>query len=200
MAHSMKEVINVDGKKVLVKNDIFTWSNLISFSRVLVTIPIIYLHYENNREVTLLVTLLIFYGAISDYLDGWVARLRNEVSELGKILDPVADKVMAFFLFFYTVWLGWIPLWFFVVGVIRDMLIMMGSGYIKSKRGKVAMSTMSGKISVNVLALYWIAVFFFREAATLHTILMIASLACMIISFVHYFYRYKMILEGAEYN
>ncbi|CAN5143309.1 CDP-alcohol phosphatidyltransferase family protein [soil metagenome] len=196
----MKEVINVDGKKVLVKNDIFTWSNLISFSRVLVTIPIIYLHYENNREVSLLVTLLILYGAFSDYLDGWVARLRDEVSELGKILDPVADKVMAFFLFFYTVWLGWIPLWFFVVGVIRDMFIMMGSGYIKSKRGKVAMSTMSGKISVNVLALYWISVFFFREAVTIHTILMLASLAMMIVSFVHYFYRYKMILEGADFN
>lgn len=196
----MKEVINVDGKKVLVRDDIFTWSNLISFSRVLVTIPIIYLHYENNREISLLVTLLIFYGALSDYLDGWVARLRNEISELGKILDPVADKMMAFSLFFYTVWLGWIPLWFFVVGVIRDLFIMLGSGYIKSKRGRVAMSTMSGKISVNVLALYWISVFFFREATSIHTILMMASLAMMIISFVHYFYRYKMILEGADFN
>lgn len=196
----MKEVINVDGKKVLVRDDIFTWSNLISFSRVLVTIPIIYLHYENNREISLLVTLLIFYGAISDYLDGLVARLKNEVSELGKILDPVADKVMAFFLFFYTVWLGWIPLWFFIVGVKRDMLIMIGSAYIKSKRGKVAMSTMSGKISVSLLALYWISVFFFRGAATIHTILMLASLAMMIVSFVHYFYRYKMILEGADFN
>ncbi len=196
----MKEVINVDGKKVLVRDDIFTWSNLISFSRVLVTIPIIYLHYENNREISLLVTLLIFYGALSDYLDGWVARLRNEISELGKILDPVADKVMAFFLFFYTVWLGWIPLWFFVVGVIRDLFIIMGSGYIKSKRGKVAMSTMTGKISVNVLALYWISVFFFREATSIHSILMMASLAMMIVSFVHYFYRYKMILEGADFN
>lgn len=196
----MNEVINVDGKKVLVRDDIFTWSNLISFSRVLVTIPIIYLHYENNREISLLVTLLIFYGALSDYLDGWVARLRNEISELGKILDPVADKVMAFFLFFYTVWLGWIPLWFFVVGVIRDLFIMLGSGYIKSKRGRVAMSTMSGKISVNVLALYWISVFFFQEATSIHAILMMASLAMMIISFVHYFYRYKMILEGADFN
>lgn len=196
----MNEVINVDGKKVLVRDDIFTWSNLISFSRVLVTIPIIYLHYENNREISLLVTLLIFYGALSDYLDGWVARLRNEISELGKILDPVADKVMAFFLFFYTVWLGWIPLWFFVVGVIRDLFIMLGSGYIKSKRGRVAMSTMSGKISVNVLALYWISVFFFQEATSIHAILMMASLSMMIISFVHYFYRYKMILEGADFN
>lgn len=196
----MKEVMNVDGKKVLVRNDILTWSNLISLSRVLVTIPIIYLHYENNREISLIVTLLIFYGVLSDYLDGLVARLRNEVSELGKILDPVADKVMAFLLFFYTVWLGWIPLWFFAIGVVRDVLIMIGSAYIKSKRGKVAMSTMSGKISVNVLALYWIAVFFFRDATMIHSILMISSLLIMIISFVHYFYRYKLILDGADFN
>ena len=196
----MKEVIHVDGKKVLVRNDIFTWSNLISLTRVLVSVPIIYIHYQNNKEVTQLVTILIIYGAISDYLDGLVARLRNEISELGKMLDPIADKVMAFLLFFYTVWLGWIPLWFFLIGVVRDLLIMLGSWYIKKERGKVAMSTMSGKISVNVLGLYWISVFFFPDAGGAHVILMICSLIIMVISFVDYFYRYKMILDGAEFN
>lgn len=196
----MKEVINVDGKKVLVRNDIFTWSNLISLTRVLVTIPIIYVHYTNNQEINFLVTILIAYGVLSDYLDGLVARLRNEISELGKMLDPIADKMMAFMLFFYTVMLGWIPVWFFVIGVSRDLLIMLGSGYIKKKRGKVAMSTMSGKISVNVLAFYWISVFFYPGASEIHIILMMCSLVIMAISFVDYFYRYKMILEGAEFN
>jgi len=196
----MKEVIHVDGKKVLVRNDIFTWSNLISFTRVLVTVPIIYIHYQNSKEVSQLVIFLIIYGAISDYLDGLVARLRNEISELGKILDPIADKVMAFFLFVYTVWLGWIPLWFFLIGVVRDLLIMLGSWYIKKERGKVAMSTMSGKISVNVLAMYWMSVFFFPDAGDTHVVLMICSLIIMAISFVDYFYRYKMILDGAEFN
>lgn len=196
----MKEVINVDGKKVLVRNDIFTWSNLISFTRVLVTIPIIYVHYQNNQEVNFLVTILIAYGVLSDYLDGLVARLRNEISELGKMLDPIADKVMAFMLFFYTVMLGWIPVWFFIIGVTRDVLIMIGSGYIKKKRGKVAMSRMSGKISVNVLALYWMSVFFYPGASEVHTLLMMCSLVIMAISFVDYFYRYKMILDGAEFN
>lgn len=196
----MKEVIHVDGKKVLVRNDIFTWSNLISFTRVLVTVPIIYIHYQNNKEVSQLVTILIIYGAISDYLDGLVARLRNEISELGKMLDPIADKVMAFLLFVYTVWLGWIPLWFFLIGVVRDLLIMLGSWYIKKERGKVAMSTMSGKISVNVLGMYWMSVFFFPDAGDAHVILMICSLIIMAISFVDYFYRYKMILDGAEFN
>ncbi|MFU8811473.1 MAG: CDP-alcohol phosphatidyltransferase family protein [Balneolaceae bacterium] len=196
----MKDVINVDGKKVLVKDEIYTWSNLISLSRVLVTIPIIYLHYENQKEFNSLIVGLIAYGAISDYLDGLVARLRNEVSEVGKVLDPVADKIMAFMLFFYTVWLGWIPLWFFLIGVVRDLLIMAGSGYIKKKRGKVAMSTMWGKVSVNVLAAYWLVVFFFQDLETLHTVLMIASLFMMIVSFVEYVHRYKRILDGADFN
>ena len=196
----MKDVLHVDGKKVLVRNDIFTWSNLISLTRVLVTVPIIYVHYQNNKEVSQLVAILIFYGALSDYLDGLVARLRNEISELGKMLDPIADKVMAFLLFFYTVWLGWIPVWFFMIGVVRDVLIMLGSWYIKKKRGKVAMSTMSGKISVNILALYWMSVFFLPDEGNAHAILMICSLVMMAISFVDYFYRYKKILDGAEFN
>lgn len=196
----MREVINVDGKKVLVRDDIFTWSNLISLTRVLVALPIIYLHYENQKEINYLILGLIFYGVISDYLDGLVARVRDEISELGKILDPVADKIMAFVLFFYTVWLGWIPLWFFAIGIARDVLIMMGSWYIKRERGKVAMSTMSGKVSVNVLALYWLSVFFFPDQASIHIVLMMASLVVMVISFIDYFYRYKLILEGAEYN
>jgi len=196
----MKDVINVDGKKVLVRNDIYTWSNLLSLSRVLVSFPIIYLHYHNQQQISFLIVTLLFYGGISDYLDGMVARWRNEVSELGKILDPVADKIMAFLLFLYTVWLGWIPLWFFAIGVIRDVLIMMGSWYIKKKRDKVAMSTMSGKVSVNVLALYWLSVFLFPGAEAAHIFLMMASLVIMIISFVEYFHRYKLILEGAEFN
>lgn len=196
----MREVINVDGKKVLVRDDIFTWSNLISLTRVLVALPIVYIHYENNKEINNLIIGLILYGVISDYLDGLVARLRNEISELGKILDPVADKIMAFVLFFYTVYLGWIPLWFFVIGITRDILIMMGSWYIKRERGKVAMSTMSGKVSVNVLAFYWLSVFFFPEMTSVHTVLMMASLIIMAISFVDYFYRYKLILDGAEFN
>lgn len=196
----MKEVINVDGKKVLVRDDIVTWSNLISLTRVLVAFPVIYIHYHNQQEVNALVVGLILYGGISDYLDGLVARLRNEISELGKILDPVADKLMAFFLFFYTVWLGWIPLWFFAIGVIRDSLIMLGSWYIKRERGKVAMSTMSGKVSVNVLALYWMSVFFFPDLTAVHTFMMMASLVLMVISFVDYFHRYKLILDGADFN
>lgn len=196
----MREVTNIDGKKVLVKDHIITWSNLISLSRVVVVWPIIYLHIQNSYQVNSAILLLIGYGVISDYLDGLVARWKNEISELGKVLDPVADKLMAFFLFLYTVMLGWIPLWYFVIGVIRDLFIMAGSLAIKKRSGKVAMSIMSGKISVNIMSVYWISVFFFREAETLHFWLMIFSAAFMIYSFINYIIRYNKILNGANFN
>lgn len=196
----MRETANVDGKKVLVRDDIYTWSNLVSLSRVLVVFPIIYLHMHNDNQVNSMIFGLIVYGVLSDYLDGLVARRRNEISELGKVLDPVADKVMAFFLFLYTVWLGWIPVWYFVVGVIRDLIIMAGSAHIKKKRGKVAMSTLSGKISVNAMAVYWISVFFFRDAVQVHHFFMIVSVVLMVLSFIEYKRRYYLIINGADFN
>ncbi len=196
----MQETSNIDGKKVLVRDDIFTWSNLISFTRVIVVIPIIYLHIQNNYQVNTAIWALIIYGAISDYLDGLVARWRNEISELGKVLDPIADKLMAFFLFLYTVVLGWIPLWYFFLGVARDLLIMAGSAHIKKKRGKVAMSIMSGKVSVNIMALYWLSVFFFRDAVEIHNFLLAVSTVMMVISFIAYRKRYNKIMAGADFN
>lgn len=196
----MREAANIDGKKVLVKDEIYTWSNLVSLTRVLVVIPIIYLHIHNDYQVNSIISGLIIYGVISDYLDGLVARWRNEISELGKVLDPVADKVMAFFLFLYTVWLGWIPVWYFVVGVTRDLIIMAGSAHIKKKRGKVAMSTMSGKVSVNAMAVYWISVFFFPEMVRIHQFLLAVSVILMVVSFIEYKKRYYKIIKGAEFN
>lgn len=196
----MGEVVNIDGKKIKVRDYIYTWSNFISLTRILVVIPVIWLHINNGYESNNWIIVLIIYGVISDYLDGLVARWRNEISELGKVLDPIADKLMAFFLFLYTVIIGWIPLWYFILGVVRDLLIMAGSAHIKRKRGKVAMSIMSGKVTVNVMAFYWISVFFFRDAEMTHTFLMVVSALMMIVSFIEYKRRYYKIINGADFN
>ena len=191
---------NIDGKRVEVTGRVFTWSNTISFTRILVAFPVVYLHYLNDFQVNTTIMILIVYGVISDYLDGFIARKTNTISELGKMIDPVADKLCALVLFVYTVWIGWIPLWFLVFAIIRDSMIMLGSYYIKKKYDKVAMAIMSGKISVNVLALYWMAVFFFPEAESAHMFLMACSVTLMVISWIDYFNRYRLIMSGAEFN
>ncbi|HCD51037.1 MAG TPA: CDP-alcohol phosphatidyltransferase family protein, partial [Balneolaceae bacterium] len=118
---------NIDGKKVEVTGKVVTLSNFISFTRFFVAFPIIYFHYRNEYNYNATVLVLIFYGLISDYLDGLVARKTNTISEVGKMIDPISDKLCAGTLFIYTVWLGWVPVWFLIFFIIRDVLILMGS-------------------------------------------------------------------------
>lgn len=191
---------NIDGKTVEVSGRVFTLSNLISFSRFFIAFPVIFLHYQNGQNWNWVIITLVGYAGISDYLDGLVARKTNTISEVGKVIDPVSDKLCAVILFIYTVWLGWVPLWFLLVNVVRDSLIMAGSSFIKIKYGKVAMSTMTGKIYVNILAVYWIAVFFFREAEMIHDYLLYFSTTMMVISFIAYLRRYRAIMNGANFN
>lgn len=159
-----------------------------------------YIHYRNELTTNIYIYLLIGYGVFSDYLDGLVARKTNTISEVGKMIDPISDKIAAGLLFIYTVWIGWVPVWFLIYFVIRDVLILAGSTFIKIRYGKVAMSTMSGKISVNVLSAYWISVFFFREAQTAHEILLWCTVVMMAISLFSYINRYRLIMRGAEFN
>jgi CDP-diacylglycerol--glycerol-3-phosphate 3-phosphatidyltransferase len=191
---------NIDGKKLEVSGKVFTISNFISFSRVFIVLPVVYRHYINGYSVDVIIGLLIGYGGVSDYLDGYVARKTNTISEVGKMIDPVSDKVAAGLLFIYTAVIGWVPLWFLWLFIARDVLILLGSSFIKLRYGKVAMSTISGKISVNVISLYWISVFFFRSATLVHSVLLWASVTIMLFSFIMYLLRYRNIMKGARFN
>ena len=191
---------NIDGRKIEVSGKLFTISNFISFSRIFIVIPIVYRHYINGYSVDAIIGLLIGYGIISDYLDGFVARKTNTISEIGKMIDPISDKIAAGLLFIYTVVIGWVPFWFLWLFIARDILILIGSSFIKLRYRKVAMSTISGKISVNVISLYWISIFFFRSASLAHAILLWASVAIMLFSFIMYLLRYRNIMNGARFN
>ena len=188
------------GKNKKIRSILFTWSNFISFSRIFVAFPIIYLHLQNNMQPTWGIGALVLYGIISDYLDGYIARKTNSISEWGKVLDPIADKVSALLLFVYTVWAGLIPLWFLVIEIVRDLLILSGSLYIQTTQGKVAMAVMSGKWSVNALAAYWMCAFFLPQIAWPQLFFMGVSLTLMFLSFVDYLYRFVQIQKGIEFS
>lgn len=192
--------MNIDGQKIRVTNEILTASNVVSVSRILMAVPIILLTQANNGVPTLLVTALVVYAILSDYLDGMLARRTGHVSELGKVLDPVADKLLALALFLYVWWMDRVPDWFLAAAIFRDLMIMAGSAAIRHRTGKVAMAVLSGKISVNILAIYWISLFFFPEAVRIHQHLLTVCVIVMAYSLGEYMRRTIHILNGAEFN
>lgn len=197
----MNEERNIDGKIIPVKQEVYTLANAISLSRALIAVPILLLHHWSEEDANWLITGFIAYAFISDYLDGFVARRMNQVTEFGKIADPLADKVCALILFVYGVIIDIIPFFFLVIMIARDTLILTGSLLIKRRRGKYAMSVVSGKVAVNVIAFYWISAFFFPHRETLNMVLMWLSVVLMVYSLGSYVRRYFLIQKkNAEYN
>ena len=190
---------NIDRYRYVVHHHIWTVSNLFSFSRVPATGAFIYLDYFHAVSNYVLVGIVV-YTIVSDMLDGWLARYLDQITEAGKVLDPIADKITAALLFSYAVFIQAIPWEVLVFSLVRDFSISAGSLYIRRDRGKVPMSVMSGKITVNVMALYWVAAFFFPQYETVVSVLMWSSVAVMLYSWYDYGRRFYLIKQGAEFN
>jgi cardiolipin synthase len=74
------------------------------------------------------VTLVCFgCAALSDGLDGWLAKRFGWTSRLGKILDPIADKLLLVSLYLALAVLGLVPVWLMAAVVLRDVVIVLGA-------------------------------------------------------------------------
>lgn len=72
--------------------------NLLTFARIIIAVIIfILLALKNNYALAL---ILFFIAGLTDYFDGFLARKYNSTSQIGEILDPIADKILIIFLFF----------------------------------------------------------------------------------------------------
>src|SRR5207245_11199683 len=101
------------------------------------------LAYENRRN-SFLAALVFAAAAISDWLDGWLARVSNKVTTLGKFLDPLADKVIVLSALVMLVRLARAPVWVVVVIVAREFLIS-GLRAIAASEGLVISASRGGK-------------------------------------------------------
>lgn len=98
--------------------------NLICLARIALIWPIVAALAAANYDLAL---LLFAVAAISDGLDGFLAKRFGWTSELGKILDPVADKLLLIGVFVMATSLGLVPLWLTLTAVTRDLMIILGA-------------------------------------------------------------------------
>jgi CDP-diacylglycerol--glycerol-3-phosphate 3-phosphatidyltransferase len=101
-------------------------------------------------------------AAVSDGLDGWIARRFNQRSALGVVLDPIADKgllLAAIITLSLYPWPVSLPLWFPVLVIARDVVILVGCGLLKFFTGDVEVRpSMLGKIAttLQMAAVAWV--------------------------------------------
>ena len=94
----------------------------------------------------ILMDLVFIIASITDKLDGYIARSRNQITTFGKFLDPIADKILVLTAMIYLVGFGKIPAWIPVIVMFREFLV---SGYrlvACEKGGKVIAASVWGKL------------------------------------------------------
>jgi len=137
----------MSGKKI------FNSSNSLSFIRLLLVIPawFAFNNFDENLARYSVAAIGIF-AAITDILDGYLARKLNQITEFGKVIDPLADKVLIVFVVLNLFLLGEIPDYYFYMIVVRDVLILTGGLIVSKKLGKVLPSDYIGKATVLAIA------------------------------------------------
>jgi cardiolipin synthase len=129
--------------------------NIICVLRIALVWPIAAALAE--REYFLALSLFIVAG-LSDGVDGYLAKRFNWTSELGKFLDPLADKVLLVTVFVEAAWLGLAPWWLTSAVVARDVLIGLGAIAYRLLIGPLrGRPTVSSKINTAMQLLYPVA-------------------------------------------
>ena len=167
---------------------ILTISNFISFLRMFSGIPLILCleKMNDNIEYFNYSIYIILFIIISDILDGYIARKSNTVSSLGKIIDPVADKICLMCVLVYLIDTYHMPfLIFFLLLSIRDIVLISYTVYLILYKDYVTQANSWGKFFIFVTMLM-IIFYLYNLNLLVANILYILSVCLLIISMVVY--------------
>lgn len=166
---------------------IWTASNLLSVSRVLLVAPAVYFLMTDDPHDRLWASAILAVVILTDFLDGYFARRLHQVTELGKIIDPLADKIAVAAVALTLLLTGDIPLWYLLAVVVRDGLIVVGGLMIRKKKHIVLQSNWPGKIAVSVIALYlWLSTLRLEFLEPFRSFTLWASVVMMVLSLAVY--------------
>jgi CDP-diacylglycerol--glycerol-3-phosphate 3-phosphatidyltransferase len=119
--------------------------NLVTMGRVLLVPGVLYFIDNFSPMRSFIALLLYLVAAGGDFVDGYLARTRGQVSMLGKFLDPLADKLIVTAILVFMVMLGRLHAWIVVVLIARDLTIN-GLRGIAAAEGMVIAASDGGKI------------------------------------------------------
>jgi CDP-diacylglycerol--glycerol-3-phosphate 3-phosphatidyltransferase len=137
-----------------MNRSVWTISNVLSVVRILLVVPISMLLWSGGEGERIWAVGLIIAGAATDLADGWLARKLNQVSDFGKIIDPLADKIAIGAICAILALRELIPFWFILLVLGRDVLILIGGIYVRRSSGVILQSNYPGKWAAAIIASY----------------------------------------------
>ena len=170
--------------------------NKLSVARVLCIPAIVTLLHFPSDTCRLIAAALFIIGCLTDFLDGKIARKRNLVTDFGKFIDPVADKLLVLTTLIMLVYLKMMPAWIVIIILCRELAVD-GLRMVAVTKGNVIAAGPLGKcktacqmILISAMLILNLGVF---DAWPL-TVLAVIVVTLTLVSAVDYFVRNKAVL------
>lgn len=164
-------------------------------------IPVFIIFMKLPIEAGNIIALIIFIAAsLTDTADGYIARKYNLVTDFGKFMDPLADKLLVCSAMILFVETGQLASWIVIIIISREFIIS-GFRLIAVDNGIVIAASMWGKVKtvcqmVMIITLIWNLSFYWFFV--LQQILIYASLILTVVSLVDYLVKNKQVLSGKK--
>lgn len=180
--------------------NLFSGPNQLTLFRIAAVPVIIILLLFPTRICTFIAALFFSAAAITDYLDGFLARKRGQVTTLGKVMDPVADKLLVSSAFIMLTSLGWLPAWMACVIIGRELAVT-GLRNIIAEKGEDLSASNLGKYKTGfqiaaIIPLMIHFPFFGLDVQVIGNLFLWGALIFTIWSGMDYFIRSRSLLQG----
>jgi len=178
---------------------ILSHPNSLTLFRVAASPIIVALLLFPNRTNTFISALIFSAAAITDFLDGFLARQKGLVSNFGKVMDPIADKVLVSTSFIMLTALGWIPAWIVCIIIGREIAVT-GLRNILAQKGNDLSASPLGKYKTGfqIAAIIPLMIHFSYLTIDFHTVgtvFLWVALTLTVWSGMAYFIRYRNFLR-----
>ena len=173
--------------------------NIISVFRICLVPVFVVVYFSDDTNNNLYAVLIYALASFSDFLDGFLARKFKVSSNMGKVLDPLGDKLMTVAVLACITIDGLIPLWAVLLVVVKELL--MGAGGIvlhKKAQADLPASNLIGKASTVLFFLVCVTLMLFNNIPEWASILMISlAIGLTFIALVSYLLKYIKIMKNA---
>lgn len=173
--------------------------NFLTLFRLLLIPIMLYYLFTDNLKIALIIYVL---ASTTDVVDGFVARKFNMITNLGKILDPLADKLLQFAALIGLCYSKIIPLWVLIVFFFKEILMGIGCFKLMLKDNVIVQAKWFGKLSTCTFFLAIIVSMlsrYFNILASYAVALMVIALGMAIFSLIMYVRNYlKVVKEVAS--
>ena len=176
--------------------------NKLATLRIILVIPFVMvltlaLKAENSAfEITMriLATIIFAAASITDYYDGKIARKYNLITNLGKLLDPLADKILVISALVTLTKFDEISLWFVLIIIFRELLIT-GLRSIVAAEGVVIAAGNLGKWKTFIQMVVLVIIILFPLSFKINNILLLIPVILTVVSGAEYLLKCKKILN-----